>query len=60
MTRRPPSVWEVAVTPDPQGFRDEPNLYAFVQGNSLKHIDLYGLEAESSFWQDNANRGKST
>ncbi|MGE5196803.1 MAG: RHS repeat-associated core domain-containing protein [Anaerolineae bacterium] len=51
------------LTPDPQGFKDGPNLYAFVQGNPLKHIDLYGLAAESrfsdsSFWQDNANRGK--
>ncbi len=31
------------LTPDPKGFTDSLNLYAFVQNNALIHIDLYGL-----------------
>jgi RHS repeat-associated protein len=31
------------LTPDPAGFTDGLNLYAFVKNNPLTHIDLYGL-----------------
>lgn len=31
------------VTPDPEGFVDGPNLYAYVHNNPLTHFDLYGL-----------------
>lgn len=37
------------LTPDPKGFIDGPNLYAFVQSNPLLHVDLYGLVAEYNF-----------
>ncbi len=30
-------------TPDPVGFADGPNLYAYVKNSPLTHIDLYGL-----------------
>ncbi len=30
-------------TPDPLGFTDGPNLYAYVHNNPLTHFDLYGL-----------------
>ena len=30
-------------TPDPLGFVDGPNLYAYVHNNPLTHFDLYGL-----------------
>ncbi len=30
-------------TPDPIGFADGPNLYAYVHNNPLTHFDLYGL-----------------
>ena len=33
------------LTPDPQGFTDSLNLYAFVHNDPLIHLDLYGLEA---------------
>ncbi len=33
-------------SPDPQGYDDGPNLYAFLHNNPLTHIDLYGLETE--------------
>jgi len=32
------------LTPDPQGFTDGMNLYAFVHNNPLLKFDLYGLE----------------
>lgn len=31
------------VTPDPLGFDEGPNLYAYVLNNPLTHVDLYGL-----------------
>lgn len=31
------------ITPDPQGFADGPNLYAYVHNNPLISYDLYGL-----------------
>ena len=31
------------LTPDPQGYEDGPNLYAYVLNNPLSHFDLYGL-----------------
>jgi RHS repeat-associated protein len=34
------------ITPDPQGFTDGPNLYAYVLNNPLSHFDLYGLRVE--------------
>ncbi len=33
-------------TPDPLGFTDGPNLYAYVHNNPLTHFDLYGLFTE--------------
>jgi len=33
------------LTPDPKGFSDGPNLYAFVHNAPLTHVDLYGLHA---------------
>ncbi|MBS0621233.1 MAG: DUF687 family protein [Verrucomicrobia bacterium] len=36
------------ITPDPQGFSDGPNLYAFVHNAPLLRVDLYGLET----WAD--------
>ncbi len=30
-------------TPDPRGFEDGPNLYAYVHNSPLTHIDIYGL-----------------
>ena len=32
-------------TPDPIGFADGPNLYAYVKNNPLTHFDLYGLRS---------------
>lgn len=34
------------LTPDPKGFEDSMNLYAFVYNNSLTDVDLYGLFVE--------------
>jgi len=34
------------VTPDPQGFKDGPNLYAYLHNCPLTHIDPYGLFGE--------------
>ena len=31
------------ITPDPLGFADGPNMYAYVHGNPMTHFDLYGL-----------------
>jgi RHS repeat-associated protein len=31
------------ISPDPIGFEDGPNLYAYVHNNPLTHLDLYGL-----------------
>lgn len=42
------------ITPDPQGFKDGPNLYAYVH-NTLG-IDLYGLEEQNGYWA--SQRGK--
>ena len=37
------------LTPDPQGYNDGLNLYAFVQNNPLTHFDSYGLWARPIF-----------
>jgi RHS repeat-associated protein len=34
------------ITPDPQGFQDGPNLYAYVRNCPLTHIDAHGLFGE--------------
>ena len=34
------------LTPDPSGFADGPNLYAYCLNNPLTHIDYVGLSAE--------------
>jgi len=34
------------MTPDPQGFQDGPNLYAYVYNNPLLYCDPYGLLAQ--------------
>lgn len=31
------------MTPDPQGYEDGPNLYAYVHNNPLTNVDLFGL-----------------
>ncbi len=38
-------------TPDPIGFADGPNLYAYVKNNPLTHFDLYGLQTNSGMIQ---------
>lgn len=38
------------ITPDPAGFVDGPNLYAFVHNNPLSSQDLYGLFSWNDFW----------
>ncbi|MCH9627351.1 MAG: hypothetical protein S4CHLAM2_09890 [Chlamydiales bacterium] len=38
------------VSPDPQGFEDGPNLYAYVHNAPLTHFDPYGL------WMENVGR----
>lgn len=35
------------ITPDPSGFADGPNLYAYARNNPLMYVDLYGL----SIWK---------
>lgn len=37
------------ITPDPLGFDEGPNLYAYVCNNPLTHWDLYGLALDYSF-----------
>lgn len=37
------------LTPDPSGFADGPNLYAFNHNSPLNRIDLLGLNSESNF-----------
>ncbi len=39
------------LTPDPLGFADGPNLYAFVHNAPLTHVDLYGLITTHDFKQ---------
>lgn len=34
------------ITPDPIGYQDGPNLYAFLQNDPLISVDLYGLERD--------------
>lgn len=34
------------LTPDPSGFSDGPNLYAYVRNNPLNRLDLFGLSSE--------------
>ena len=52
------------LTPDPLGFVDGPNVYAYVHNNPLTHIDPYGLRSEEperinnnhdSFWNSFAH-----
>jgi hypothetical protein len=38
----PPDRW---TSPDPLGFEDGPNLYAYVHGNPLRYFDRFGLFA---------------
>lgn len=38
------------ITPDPLGFIEGPNLYAFCGNNPLHNRDLYGLFSFSDFW----------
>lgn len=37
------------LTPDPAGFTDGPNLYAYVQNSPLSRLDLFGLFGEDAF-----------
>lgn len=36
------------MTPDPLGFTEGPNLYAYVNNSPMTHFDLYGLSARSN------------
>jgi RHS repeat-associated protein len=48
-------VW---ITPDPAGFLDGPNLYAYVHNNPLTYIDPYGLWwVETKDWCKGVTRG---
>ena len=38
------------LSPDPAGFIDGPNLYAYVHNNPLIYYDLYGLWTEDDTW----------
>ncbi len=37
------------ITPDPLGFADGPNMYAYVQNNPMTRFDLYGLYVEEGY-----------
>jgi RHS repeat-associated protein len=37
------------LSPDPSGFSDGPNLYAYVQNSPLNRLDLFGLFSEDPF-----------
>src|SRR5207248_3166846 len=37
------------LTPDPSGFSDGPNLYAYVLNSPLHRLDLFGLESNDAF-----------
>ncbi len=37
------------LTPDPSGFADGPNLYAYVHNSPLNRLDLFGLDASDIF-----------
>ncbi len=37
------------ITPDPLGFDEGPNLYAYVNNSPLSHFDLYGLRIGNGF-----------
>jgi hypothetical protein len=47
------------ITPDPIGFNDGPNLYAYVHNNPLNSIDLYGFATvnhrETSWYKEQKN-----
>jgi RHS repeat-associated protein len=38
------------LTPDPSGFTDGPNLYAYCLNNPLTHIDYVGLSTQPNRW----------
>ena len=42
------------ITPDPLGFADGPNMYAYVHGNPMTHFDLFGLLDEEDDAYDSA------
>src|SRR4029077_6147994 len=44
------------ITPDPAGFTDGPNLYAYVQNNPLTLFDPYGL----SLFEDQMTADRET
>ena len=45
------------ITPDPKGFIDGLNLYAFVSNNPLINLDLYGLYATQFMFPTTSQRG---
>lgn len=47
-------------TPDPLGFADGINRYAFLQNNPLAYSDLHGLFSFSSIWNSIVDAVKST
>jgi hypothetical protein len=50
------------ITPDPIGFNDGPNLYAYVHNNPLTAIDLYGLttvDHRETSWHKEQKKSKS-
>ncbi len=38
------------LTPDPSGFADGPNLYAYVLNSPLNRLDLFGLDSDPRFF----------
>lgn len=40
------------ITPDPIGFADGPNLYAYVHNNPITHLDLLGLSDNERTWTE--------
>ena len=40
------------LTPDPSGFADGPNLYAYVLNSPLNRLDLFGLNSDPRFPQE--------
>jgi len=46
-------------TPDPRGFADGPNLYAYVHNNPLTLFDLYGEWSMRSSFRNGCDRVKS-
>lgn len=47
------------MTPDPLGFADGPNLYAYVLNSPMTHFDLYGLETMRPLYEISQARARA-